>query len=96
MDSLEATLKYDVDNIAEAYVILDRAIDLAFVHGQKEKEDHYKEVQKSIYQLEKKYNLTRDNIFDAMCDLDFAELKENEIMERADKLCSRGEPLQPL
>ena len=77
--------------IAAAYQLLEWAKLVASNNDKKEKEKKYEELQEEVATLVEKYEVTRDELFGADCDLD-AELPEDEeLMEMADKLVAHEE-----
>ena len=72
--------------IAEAYQLLNLAIDVAYVNHKKEKEKKYEEVQEEVETLAEKYGVTDAEMFGASCGLDAEMPDHEELMERADKL----------
>jgi hypothetical protein len=93
--SLEEFLTSDLGSetfrIAAAYQLLEWAKLVASNNDKKEKEKKYEELQEEVATLVEKYEVTRDELFGADCDLD-AELPEDDVlMERADKLVAHEE-----
>jgi len=79
-------------HIAAAYQLLEWAKLVAYVNH-KEKLKKYEEVQEEVATLVEKYGVTEDEIFGAECDLDGQQpmLKDEELMEMADKLVAHEE-----
>ena len=80
-------------HIAAAYQLLEWAKDVAYVNHKKEKEEKYEEVKKDVEVLIEKYGVTDNEIFGAACNLDGQQpmLKDDELMEMADKLVAHEE-----
>ena len=80
-------------HIAAAYQLLEWAKDVAYVNHKKEKKEKYEEVQEEVATLVEKYGVTDNEIFGAACDLDGQQpmLKDDELMEMADKLVAHEE-----
>ena len=79
-------------HIAAAYQLLELAKDVAYVNH-KEKLKKYEEIQEEVEVLIEKYGVTDNELFGAACNLDGQQpmLKDDELMEMADKLVAHEE-----
>ena len=79
--------------IAAAYQLLEWAKLVTSNNNKKEKAKKYEEVQEEVETLAEKYEVTADEMFGAECDLDGQQpmLKDEELMEMADKLVAHEE-----